>query len=387
MGRYRGPPPSARCTITDGCSSIPEEPSSLVVTDSNVDSLTLEWSPPHDRNGHITGYTLKYQPVNNTHNLGPLEELAFAANETSVTLGNLKYSTRYKFYLSAKTKNGAGPAISQEALTITDQGSTQTSHPNAQPLPRQPTHQANPVSEDFGNVSSTVADDGVLISWEYTGPEKDIYVEYKMKDNEGEAWHKEPVNGSQNFVVKGLKAGVSYWVRLVASGASELPSQHSRELLVSVPAVASRQVDIATQGWFIGLMCAIALLILILLIICFIQRNKGGKYPVKEKEDAHTDPEFQPMKEEDCTFGEYSDNEDHKPLKGSRSPSNGTVKREDSDDSLVDYGEGGDGQFNEDGSFIGQYSGKSGCRDNPDGPESSEAPSPIKAMNSLNSFV
>ncbi|XP_060932065.1 neuronal cell adhesion molecule-like isoform X19 [Limanda limanda] len=153
------------------------------------------------------------------------------------------------------------------------------------------------------------------------------------------------------------------------------------------PAVASRQVDIATQGWFIGLMCAIALLILILLIICFIQRNKGGKYPVKEKEDAHTDPEFQPMKEDDCTFGEYSDNEDHKPLKGSRTPSNGTVKRDDSDDSLVDYGEGGDGQFNEDGSFIGQYSGKSGSRDTAVGHESSEAPSPINAMNSLNSFV
>lgn len=26
---------------------------------------------------------------------------------------------------------------------------------------------------------------------------------------------------------------------------------------------------------------------------------------VKEKEDAHTDPEFQPMKDDDCTFGEY----------------------------------------------------------------------------------
>lgn len=45
------------------------------------------------------------------------------------------------------------------------------------------------------------------------------------------------------------------------------------------PAMASRQVDIATQGWFIGLMCAVALLILILLIVCFIRRNKGGKYP------------------------------------------------------------------------------------------------------------
>ncbi|XP_075998265.1 neuronal cell adhesion molecule-like isoform X16 [Genypterus blacodes] len=153
------------------------------------------------------------------------------------------------------------------------------------------------------------------------------------------------------------------------------------------PAVTSRQVDIATQGWFIGLMCAIALLILILLIICFIQRNKGGKYPVKEKEDAHTDAEFQPMKDEDCTFVEYSDNEDHKPLKGSRTPSHATVKRDDSEDSLVDYGEGGDGQFNEDGSFIGQYSGKSGSRDTAEGHESSEAPSPINAMNSLNSFV
>uniref|UniRef100_A0A8C6WVI5 Neuronal cell adhesion molecule n=1 Tax=Neogobius melanostomus TaxID=47308 RepID=A0A8C6WVI5_9GOBI len=257
-GKGEGPPSPIQPFETD--EGVPGAPSSLVITDSNVDSLTLEWSPPHDRNGHITGYTLKYHPVNNTHALGPLEELALPSNETSVVLVNLKYSTRYKFYLNAKTKIGAGPPISQEAVTIMDE------------------------------------------------------------------------------------------------------------------AVASRQVDIATQGWFIGLMCAIALLILILLIICFIQRNKGGKYPGEER-GCHTDPEFQPMKEEDCTFGEYSDNEDHKPLKGSRTPSNGTVKREDSDDSLVDYGEGGDGQFNEDGSFIGQYSGKS------------EAPSPVNAMNSLNSFV
>ncbi|XP_036004818.1 neuronal cell adhesion molecule a isoform X1 [Fundulus heteroclitus] len=152
------------------------------------------------------------------------------------------------------------------------------------------------------------------------------------------------------------------------------------------PAVPNRQVDIATQGWFIGLMCAIALLILVLLIVCFIKRNKGGKYPVKEKEDAHQDPEIQPMKEDDGTFGEYrsmeSDTEDHKPLKGSRTPSNGTVRRDESDDSLVDYGEGGDGQFNEDGSFIGQYSGKKE-KDTHEGNESSEAPSPVNAMNSF----
>lgn len=33
------------------------------------------------------------------------------------------------------------------------------------------------------------------------------------------------------------------------------------------------------------------------------------------------------------------------------------VKRSDSDDSLVDYGDGAEISFNEDGSFIGQYTG------------------------------
>ncbi|EPY80801.1 hypothetical protein CB1_000803050, partial [Camelus ferus] len=185
-----------------------------------------------------------------------------------------------------------------------------------------------------------------------------------------EEWRKEIVNGSWSFFgLKGLMPGTAYKVRVGAEGlmpgtaykvqvgAEGGAFVSSEDVSETGPAMASRQVDIATQGWFIGLMCAVALLILILLIVCFIRRNKGGKYPVKEKEDAHADPEIQPMKEDDGTFGEYSDAEDHKPLKkGSRTPSDRTVKKEDSDDSLVDYGEGVNGQFNEDGSFIGQYS-------------------------------
>nr|XP_033491821.1 neuronal cell adhesion molecule-like isoform X3 [Epinephelus lanceolatus] len=374
----KGEGPSSPTQQFETPEGVPSAPTSLVVTNLNLDSLTLEWNPPHDRNGRITGYTLKYQPVNNSNELGPVEELALPANETSVTLLNLKYSTRYKFYLNAKTGRGAGPATSQEAVTIMDEALISQLDIDMDA--------ARPVSP-FGNISSSVGEDGTLISWEYWGPEKNVYVEYIVNSEGEEEWQKELVNGSQNVMLKGLKGGLSYRVRLVAKGHHDQPLHRSDELLVSIPAVASRQVDIATQGWFIGLMCAIALLILILLIICFIQRNKGGKYPVKEKEDAHTDPEFQPMKDDDCTFGEYSDNEDHKPLKGSRTPSNGTVKRDDSDDSLVDYGEGGDGQFNEDGSFIGQYSGKSASRETAEGHESSEAPSPINAMNSLNSFV
>ncbi|XP_053880376.1 neuronal cell adhesion molecule isoform X9 [Malaclemys terrapin pileata] len=251
---------------------VPSAPSFLKITNPTLDSLTLEWGPPTHPNGVLIAYTLKFQPINSTHELGPLVEIRIPANETSLILSNLNYSTRYKFYFYAQTSVGAGSQITEEAVTIMDEG--------------------------------------------------------KM-------------------------------------------------------AMASRQVDIATQGWFIGLMCAVALLILILLIVCFIRRNKGGKYPVKEKEDAHADPEIQPMKEDDGTFGEYSDAEDHKPLKkGSRTPSDRTVKKEDSDDSLVDYGEGVNGQFNEDGSFIGQYSGKKE-KEPAEGNESSEAPSPVNAMNSF----
>ncbi|XP_030197713.1 neuronal cell adhesion molecule a isoform X13 [Gadus morhua] len=265
-GKGEGPPSPSRSFSTP--EGVPEQPGFLEISNPNVDSLTLEWGPPLNHNGRLTGYTLKYQPVNSTSELGPAKLMTIAANQTSVTLVNLKSSTLYKFYFYATTIKGSGPSITKEAFTVMD------------------------------------------------------------------------------------------------------------------TAVANRQVDIATQGWFIGLMCAIALLILVLLIVCFIKRNKGGKYPVKEKEEAHQDPEIQPMKEDDGTFGEYSDTEDNKPLKGSRTASNGTVRRDESDDSLVDYGEGGDGQFNEDGSFIGQYSGKKE-KDTHEGNESSEAPSPVNAMNSF----
>uniref|UniRef100_A0A7N8WM92 Neural cell adhesion molecule L1-like protein n=1 Tax=Mastacembelus armatus TaxID=205130 RepID=A0A7N8WM92_9TELE len=120
--------------------------------------------------------------------------------------------------------------------------------------------------------------------------------------------------------------------------------------------VEGQHSDFSTQGWFIGTMCAVAFLTLIALMACFLQRNKGGKYAVKEKEDLHPDVESQGMN--DDTFCEYSDSEE-KPLKGSSLCSlneDDTVGDSLSQDSLVDYADGG-GEFNEDGSFIGEYSG------------------------------
>ncbi|XP_061570991.1 neuronal cell adhesion molecule a isoform X6 [Cololabis saira] len=368
----KGEGPSSLSKTFETPEGVPGPPTFLNVVDYSLDSLTLAWGPPANNNGRLVGYTLSYQPVNSTSGLGPIKEMSFLANETSAVLGSLNSSMLYKFYLTARTIKGPGPSISEEASTILDTARIQ---PTVGP------GKALPIGPLFGTINASVSEDGALISWEQFGHHKNVFVEY-IVENSKEEWKKELVNGTHSHTIKGLKPGMSYRVRVVAKDPAE-PTVHStNEVVVTVPAVPNRQVDIATQGWFIGLMCAIALLILVLLIVCFIKRNKGGKYPVKEKEDAHQDPEIQPMKEDDGTFGEYSDTEDHKPLKGSRTPSNGTVRRDESDDSLVDYGEGGDGQFNEDGSFIGQYSGKKE-KDTHEGNESSEAPSPVNAMNSF----
>uniref|UniRef100_A0A8C7D7R5 Neurofascin homolog (chicken) a n=1 Tax=Oncorhynchus kisutch TaxID=8019 RepID=A0A8C7D7R5_ONCKI len=183
-----------------------------------------------------------------------------------------------------------------------------------------------------------------------------------------------PVN-QPPIKLAGLIEGAKYRLRVYSN---EYHSISSNVVTFETSAAYIKdQVDIATQGWFIGLMCAIALIILILLIVCFIKRSRGGKYPVRDKKDLPL--EGMDQKGEDGSFDYHSD-EDNKPLQGSQNSLDGGVK--ESDDSLVDYGEGGDGQFNEDGSFIGQYTVKKD-KDETEGNESSEATSPVNAIYSL----
>lgn len=237
----KGAGPESEPYIFQTPEGVPEQPSFLKVIKVDRDTATLSWGLPKKLNGNLTGYLLQYQIINDTYEIGELNEINVTTpSKSSWHLSNLSATTKYKFYLKACTSKGCGKPISEESATL------------------------------------------------------------------GE----------------GKYAGL--------------------------------YDDISTQGWFIGLMCAIALLTLILLTICFVKRNKGGKYSVKEKEDLHPDPEVQSAKDE--TFGEYSDS-DEKPLKGSLRSLNRNMQPTESADSLVEYGEGDHSIFNEDGSFIGAYTG------------------------------
>ncbi|KAM6059482.1 neural cell adhesion molecule L1-like protein isoform 2-T8 [Theristicus caerulescens] len=291
----KGDGPESSPVVFETPEGVPEQPRFLRILNFDKDSVTLSWGLPKKANGHLTGYILQYQIINETHEIGPLNDISVTNRSTlSWRLSGLSSSTKYKFYVKACTVKGCGKPVTEEGLTMA-QG-----------------------SKGIGKIP-------------------------------------EAVNPTQKFhPIEALEPGTEYTVRLVTKNWVDNNSIFEDVIETRGRAYAGIYDGISTQGWFIGLMCAIALLTLLLLTICFVRRNKGGKYSVKEKEDLHPDPEAQSIKDE--IFGEYSDS-DEKPLKGSLQSINGDIKATESADSLVDYGEGEHGMFNEDGSFIGAYSG------------------------------
>lgn len=60
--------------------------------------------------------------------------------------------------------------------------------------------------------------------------------------------------------------------------------------------------DTLLAGWLIGMLLAIAFLLLLLILICIIKRNRGGKYDVHDREMANGRQDYP----EDGGFHEYS---------------------------------------------------------------------------------
>ncbi|XP_066117687.1 neurofascin isoform X3 [Saccopteryx bilineata] len=412
---------------------VPSAPRRFRVRQPNLQTITLEWDHPEHPNGILTGYSLRYAAFNGTK-VGKQMVENFSPNDTKFTVQRADPVSRYRFTLSARTQVGAGEAVTEEspappneatptaappslppttvgatgavgstdaiataatteattvpiiptvvptsiatttvATTTTTTAATTMESP---PTTRTKTHESAPDEQSIWNVTVLPNSKWANITWKHSfGPGTDFVVEYIDSNHTKKTV---PVKAqAQPVQLTDLYPGMTYTLRVYSRDNEGISS--TIITFMTSTAYTNNQADIATQGWFIGLMCAIALLVLILLIVCFIKRSRGGKYPVREKKDVPLGPED--PKEEDGSF-DYSD-EDNKPLQGgSQTSLDGTIKQQESDDSLVDYGEGGEGQFNEDGSFIGQYTVKKD-KEETEGNESSEATSPVNAIYSL----
>ncbi|XP_051736376.1 cell adhesion molecule L1-like a isoform X10 [Ctenopharyngodon idella] len=201
------------------------------------------------------------------------------------------------------------------------------------------------------NISTFVNETSARISWRTSGERSDLQLYVAIMNHRDGIWQlSEALNTSKGFhLIEGLSPGTVYTVRLQASRRVDVPSIF--EEVFKTRKASSKQAG-GPQEWFVGMMCAVALLTLLVLIGCFVLKNKGGKYAVKEKEDSPADPESHGMGEE--TPGEYSD--DEKPLKSSQRLFR-DIKEDDSSEDCSMTSEDEDCEFNEDGSFIGEYSG------------------------------
>ncbi|KAG8447893.1 hypothetical protein GDO86_015127 [Hymenochirus boettgeri] len=333
-GKGEGPPSEPRVIRTD--EGVPSPPSFLRLERQSDTSLTLIWGPPDFPNGILTGYEIYHQIVNKTHSGAKyFSETINDPVQQNWTLSNISSKDTYRFYVYATTSAGQSEAVMVEGSTMQEIA-------------------VPPVL----NVSIETGDSVVTLKWmQLDGPSNsEIKVEIRNKTSEIVWRQYGSVNTTDStFQLGGLLPGTPYFVRLLAPNHTQYVEIWSEMVQTTGIAIPTEQRGFATEGWFIGLISAIVLLLLILLILCFIKRSKGGKYSVKDKEDTQVDSEARPMKDE--TFGEYSDN-DEKPFTSSQPSLNGDIKPMGSDDSLADYGGSVDVQFNEDGSFIGQYSGK-----------------------------
>uniref|UniRef100_S4RDQ0 Neuronal cell adhesion molecule n=1 Tax=Petromyzon marinus TaxID=7757 RepID=S4RDQ0_PETMA len=276
---------------------VPGKVVGLQVTQATLNSVTLEWKPPAERNGILTGYTLTYEYINSTtQELGPSKTESIPANVTSWRVTDLEPQSKYKFYLGAQTNAGSGILITEEAQTVMDKlGSL---------VPRVGIRIFFLNSNTSNRGSHIVGKNFANISWLPSDGREQYVVQYQNKGDDDDWKNSSTLDSSTNFfVLEDLQPGTTYNIRVIAR--NDYGHTVSEEDFVETIGTAypTRSVDLATQAWFIALLCLIALLILILLIICFIKRNKGGKYSVKDKEDARADPDIKPTKEE--TFGEY----------------------------------------------------------------------------------
>lgn len=115
-----------------------------------------------------------------------------------------------------------------------------------------------------------------------------IFDIYRIK---GETqWNQAPEEKNRDYQeVAGLDPESVYEFRVVAVDGHFMTESDIQEIdigAVEGPIKVPNE-NLANAGWFIGMMLALAIIIILFIIICIIRRNRGGKYDVHDRELAN----------------------------------------------------------------------------------------------------
>uniref|UniRef100_A0A8C2JCQ4 Neural cell adhesion molecule L1-like protein n=1 Tax=Cyprinus carpio TaxID=7962 RepID=A0A8C2JCQ4_CYPCA len=346
-------------------------PEDISVEVLNSTLLRVSWSPVPQTalRGHLGGYTVHWWQTKSlmTSKRIPLERqsLTIPGNRSHTMVPGLKPFSEYSLTVNIFNQRGNGPSSSPISFT-TPQGV-----PEQPPILRAtnfqkdsitlvwaPPHETNGFLTGYLLQYQTVNDTlDELKSVNINAPGTTQWV---LRDLQDDNWYKfylsactqvgcgSAISEEGGTVSEALMNNISNFVSDTSARISwrTRGERSDSQLYVAIMNHPSSKQPMASQEWFVAVMCGVALLTLLVLIGCFVIKNKSGKYTVKEKEETLADPEAQAMGEESPC--EYSDN-DEKLLKSSQQLFT-DVKADDSSED--------DGcEFDEDGSFIGEYSG------------------------------
>ncbi|XP_063870133.1 neuroglian-like isoform X1 [Scylla paramamosain] len=345
-GAYDGPPSEEISFVTPEGKPGPVD--SLDAIPLGSSAFYLIWKKPKQPNGILTGYHIYYQEVDGTKT-GAISERDPPIRDHTVTtakLASLRPGTKYRITIRARTAMGEGSGYFIERMTRST-GATPPGKPGF----------------IWQHVTTKKGEAAIKVTWipnTESNPGSHFFVKYKLYGGSIVSQTK-PELYEDFILLKGLELDKVYQVSVVAvdgtySIESDVEEIDTHRTGVSQGVFIRETDNIATRGWFIGMMLAIAFLLLILIIVCIVKRNRGGKYAVHEQEAAHGRNDFN----EEQGFPEFA-----QPLDGAKRDSLASdVKHpiESDTDSMAEYGDGETGRFTEDGSFIGQYGQATGRR-------------------------
>uniref|UniRef100_A0A3B4FLE8 Neural cell adhesion molecule L1 n=1 Tax=Pundamilia nyererei TaxID=303518 RepID=A0A3B4FLE8_9CICH len=289
-------------------------PRDIAVEVINTTVLRVSWTPvpPATVRGRLGGYNVHWvrrrSLLNPDKNLDLSHSMSFSGNRSHVIVPGLEPFSEYKLTVYVFNKKGNGPK-SDPVTFNTPEG-----------VPEQVTVLT----------SSIIQRDSVRLEWAQPPKSNGILTGYLLQyhlinETALEVIDSKEINitgaDTNHWTLQGLKGDSLYRFDLRActrAGCGPPQAEESRTDFPE-PGAASQESSFSTHGWMIGTMCAVALLTLVVVIACFLRKNKGGKYAgtpspqrqenlamekVKEKEEPHSDTESQKMN--DDTFCDYS---------------------------------------------------------------------------------
>ncbi|XP_068158953.1 neuroglian isoform X1 [Drosophila tropicalis] len=341
-GRFNGP--ASAVIDFDTPEGVPSPVQSLDAYPLGSSAFYLTWKKPLSPNGKLTGYKIYHEEVKGSY-VSERQEYRKVIDDprtTQTKIVGFKPNTKYRITIVATTKMGEGAINYIEKRTLSD----------ANLLPAPPTFTWEQLPSDNGLAK-------YRINWKPNTeghPGTHFFTKYRVKgDSQWKRMNDEI--GEEYQIIEGLSPDTVYEIRAVSVDGKQEMESAAQEIdtnSVEGPIMVPNE-NLANAGWFIGMMLALAFIIILFIIICIVRRNRGGKYDVHDRELANGRRDYP----DEGGFHEYSQPLDNKSagrqsVSSANKPGGGGGVESDTD-SMAEYGDGDTGQFTEDGSFIGQY--------------------------------